>query len=68
VSKGGEETGRDGQYPLLRVEMMTKEKLVAIIRGLFETEIDLDFLFRLRVKELELLAACVRDRLDQTGK
>lgn len=47
---------------------MTKEKLVEIIQGLLNTDIDLDFLLQLKKKELELLVACVRHRLDEIGE
>ncbi len=46
---------------------MTKEKLVEIIQGLLNTDMDLDFLLQLKKNELELLVACVRHRLDQIG-
>ncbi len=46
---------------------MTKEKLVEKIRELLETDIDLDFLLRLKKEELERLVACIRDRVDQVG-
>lgn len=42
---------------------MTKEKLVAKIQKLLETDIDLSFLMELKEEELERLTACIRDRL-----
>jgi len=42
---------------------MTKEKLVAKIQTLLETDADLSFLVELKEAELERLAACIRDRL-----
>jgi len=44
---------------------MTKEKLVEKIREFLKTDIDLNFLLILKEKELELLVACIRDRVDQ---
>ena len=44
---------------------MTKEKLVAKIRELLKTDIDLDFLLELKKEDLERLVACIRDRVDR---
>jgi hypothetical protein len=46
---------------------MTKEKLLDIIRGILSTDIDLSFLLQLKKDELEILVACIRDRVDQVG-
>ena len=46
---------------------MTKEKLVEIIQGILNTDIDLSFLLQLKKSELEILVACIRDRVDQVG-
>ena len=47
---------------------MTKEKLVEKIRELLKTDIDLDFLLRLKKGDLEMLVACIRDRVGQVGE
>jgi len=47
---------------------MTKEKLIEIIKGILKTDGDLGFLVQLRETDLETLVACVRDRVEQTGK
>jgi len=44
---------------------MTKEKLVEKIRELLKTDIDLDFLLKLKKEEIEKLVACIRDRVDR---
>lgn len=43
---------------------MTKEKLVEIISGLLNTDVDLSFLQRLEKTQLEVLVACIRERVD----
>ena len=45
---------------------MTKHQLISIIKGLLEVgeDVDLGFLLKLDVRELEVLVACVRDRVD----
>jgi len=48
--------------------VMTKEKLIEIIKTLLKTDADLGFLFQLKEKELEKLVACIRRRTDQIGK
>ncbi len=47
---------------------MTKEKLVEILRGLLETDADLDFLKRLKKTEIETFVACIRNRVEEVGK
>jgi len=42
---------------------MTKEKLIEIIKGLLETDADLNFLVKLDEDELETLVAFTRDRV-----
>jgi hypothetical protein len=42
---------------------MTKEELAKKIRELLRTDIDLLFLLGLKKEELEILVACIRDRL-----
>jgi hypothetical protein len=48
--------------------VMTKEKLIEIIRTLLKTDADLRFLLQLKEKEIETLVACIRRRTDQVGK
>jgi len=47
---------------------MTKEKLIEIIMKILNTDADLSFLMQLKVKELETLVACIRERVDRIGK
>ena len=47
---------------------MTKEKLIEIIKKILNTDADLSFLMQLKVKELETLVACIRERVDRIGK
>ena len=47
---------------------MTQEELLEIIKKLLKTDRDLEFLLRLDNEELRILVACIRDRVDQTGK
>ena len=44
---------------------MTKDKLIEIIQGILETDVDLGFLLQLKERELETLVACIRERVDQ---
>lgn len=44
---------------------MAKEKLIAIIIKLLNTDSDLNFLSQLKTTDLETLIACVRGRVDQ---
>jgi hypothetical protein len=44
---------------------MTKDKLIEIIQGILNTDIDLSFLLQLKERELETLIACIRERVDQ---
>ena len=46
---------------------MTKDKLVEKIKELLKTDIDLNFLLKLKKEELERLLACIRDRMDQVS-
>jgi len=50
------------------LQSMNKEKLIEIIQGLLDTDIDLGFLVKLKQRELELLVACVRGRVDLIGR
>jgi len=47
---------------------MTNEELVKKVKELLETDADLDFLLVLKKKDLEKLVACIRARVDQSGK
>ncbi len=44
---------------------MTKDKLIEIIQGILETDVDLRFLLQLKERELETLVACIRERVDR---
>ena len=44
---------------------MTKEKLIEIMQGILETDVDLSFLLQLKERELETLIACIRERVDR---
>ena len=46
---------------------MTKDNLVENIKELLKTDIDLDFLLRLKEVEIERLVACIRVRVDKVG-
>ena len=43
---------------------MTKEQIVEKIKEILRTDFDLDFLLKLKKKELETLISCIRDRID----
>ncbi len=74
------DTSREGCYPIYLPELidfrmalyyskiMTKEKLIGIMQGILGTEVDLSFLLQLKKSELETLVACIRARIDQSGK
>jgi len=47
---------------------MTKEQLIEITQGILDTDIDLSLLLQLERTELEILAACIRDRVEQLGE
>lgn len=44
---------------------LTKDRLIEIIEGLVRTDVDLSFLLKLEKRELETLAACIRERIDR---
>lgn len=46
---------------------MTKEKLIEILKGILKAEVDMSFLMQLKTKELEMLVALIRERVDQVG-
>ncbi len=47
---------------------MTKEKLIEILKGILNTDIDLGFLEQLKANEIEKLVACIRERVDTAVK
>ena len=47
---------------------MTKEKMVKIIKKLLGTDDDPDFLLQWKRDKLKVLAACIRERVEQVGK
>ena len=49
-------------------EILTKDRLIEIIRGLLQTSTDLGFLLNVDQTELETLVACIRDRVDRVSK
>ena len=44
---------------------MTREELVDLARKILKTKAELDFLSILGERELEILIACIRDRIEQ---
>ncbi len=44
---------------------MNKEELIKILKGLLNTETNLDFLFELKKEDWERLVALVRGRLEE---
>ena len=44
---------------------MNKEKIPGIIKELLNTDLNLDFLFKLEKEDLETLTACIRNRLEK---
>ena len=46
---------------------MNKEKLIEILKGILEVDVDLNFLSRLEENEIKTLVACVRERVDRKG-
>jgi hypothetical protein len=51
-----------------RSRKVTKEELITILTKVLKTDIDLGFLSRLTVKELETLVACVRNSVEYPSK
>ena len=43
---------------------MKKKSLIEILLKVLRTDADLDFLTKLEVSELEMLIACIRDRIE----
>ena len=50
---------------ILSTPVMDKEKIIEIIQGILDTDADLSFLTKLEQEELETLAACIRERVEQ---
>ena len=46
-------------------ETLTKDRLIEIIRGLLQANVDLGFLVKMDESELKTLVACIRDRVDR---
>jgi hypothetical protein len=44
---------------------MPKDKLIEIIQGILETDVDMRFLLQLNKIDLETLIACIRERVNQ---
>ena len=47
------------------VKNRSGEDLIQIMKKILNTEVNLDFLLKLNPRELEILAACIRNRMDQ---
>ncbi len=43
---------------------MKKESLIEILQKVLRTDADLEFLTKLEISELEMLIACIRDRVE----
>ena len=43
---------------------MKKKSLIEILQKVLKTDVDLDFLSELEISELEMLIACIRDRVE----
>ena len=50
---------------LERFTAMKKDELINIIQKVLETDATLDFLRKLKEKDIETLVACVRGKVDQ---
>jgi hypothetical protein len=48
--------------------VLTKDKLLQIIKGLLSTDANLDFLLQLEEGELKSLVACIREGIDQVAQ
>jgi hypothetical protein len=48
--------------------VLTKDKLLQIIKGLLSTVANLDFLLQLEEGELKSLVACIREGIDQVAR
>ena len=49
-------------------EILTKDRLIEIVRGLLQTNLDFGFLMKMDQAELETLVACIRERVGRTCK
>jgi len=43
---------------------MKKEALITMLQRVLKTDADLEFLTKLNISELEMLIACIRDRVE----
>ncbi len=43
---------------------MTKEEMITVLQRVLKTDTDLEFLTKLEAKELEILIASIRDRVE----
>jgi hypothetical protein len=48
-------------------DKLTEKKLLRIIKGLFRTDANLDFLLQMESDELEVLVVSTRERLDRSS-
>ena len=44
---------------------MEKKDLIDLLKKILNTDVDLNFLLKLDPKEIELLIACMRDRIEK---
>ena len=58
----------DVRTSLEYLTVMTKEKLIEIVQGILNTDVDLSFLLQLKKSELETLVACIRNRVERVGE
>lgn len=47
---------------------MTQEELIEVLKKVLQTDVNLDFLLRLNVEELETLVICIREREEYPAK
>ncbi|MFC1866964.1 hypothetical protein ACFL0H_02360 [Thermodesulfobacteriota bacterium] len=47
---------------------MNKEKLIDILKGILNADVDLNFLLQLNESEIKTLVASVRESVDRTGE
>ena len=50
------------------VKNWSNEDLVHLVKRVLKTDMDLDFLLELRPKDIEILVACIRARIDSLQK
>jgi hypothetical protein len=54
-----------GQYNWRAGHNWSREHLLTLVRRVLKTEVNLDFLLKLDPRELEILVACMRNRISQ---